>query len=578
MAVDVIRIDVGEMRLPRAAQRAGHAVDVARSRLWLAALVFALAFIGIGARLADLMAFSTPESAIAGGSGGGAGGAAPAGIRADIVDRNGVMLATTLPAVSLYADPKLVLDPIGAALKLTEVLPDLDTEDLIAELASDKRFIWIRRGLTPRQQYEVNRLGLPGLAFLEEQRRYYPAGDLTAHILGTTDIDGHGIAGVEQSMDKRLAAGGDPLMLSIDLRVQETLRTELAKSIAEFSAIGGAAMVMDVRTGEVVGMVSLPDYNPYDRGNIPDDALFNRLTLGVYEMGSTFKIFNTAMALESGTSVLSSVYDTVHPIRVGRFTITDSHPESHNLDVVGIFTESSNIGSVRMMEAAGIQRQQEFLARMGLTRQSPIELPEVGSPMIPNPWREINAMTIAYGHGMAVSPMQMASAVSAIVNGGILYPATILRREGPPEGTRVVSPAISDIMRRLMRAVVMEGTGKKADAEGYLVGGKTGSAEKTAGNGYARSTLRTSFAGAFPMNDPQYMVFALLDEPHATSKTYGFTTAGWNAAPLVSRIVEALGPMLGVAPVDPKDPAVIAATAISTTMPAGPLNVSLADE
>ncbi len=543
---------------PAAADRARSpgaaalALEVGRRRLVLTGVMFALAFLLVCARLVDVaLVRQGNEPRLA-----QAAPAAAAGHRADIVDRDGRILATTLPTASLYADPALVIDPVEAAEMLTAVLPDLDPDAVLAALTSDRRFVWLRRGLTPTQHYQVNRLGLPGLAFQIEERRFYPIGPLAAHVVGFTDVDGRGIAGVENTFDRRLTTEGRPVVLSIDLRLQQLLRLEIAAAIDEFHAIGGAGLILNANTGEVLAMVSLPDFSPYDPTAASEEARFNRTTLGVYEMGSTFKIFNTAMALDSGTVSLGDGYDTTDPIRVGRYTITDYHPERRWLSVPEIFIHSSNIGSVHMVQDVGIRTQQDYLDRFGLLAPAAIELPEIAAPLIPDPWREINSMTIAFGHGMAVSPLQMASAVAAAVNGGILRPPTLLRRDPgvPAPGARAITAETSETMRRLLRLVVAEGTGRNADAEGYLVGGKTGTAEKTRGGGYDRRALLSSFVAAFPMTGPEYVVFAMLDEPQGNERTFGYATGGWVAAPLVRRVVEQMGPMVGLMPIDADAP------------------------
>ena len=535
------------------------ALETGRQRVAVTALVFGLAFGGIALGLVRLMGFADdadgpPVTMVA-----------EKADRADLRDRNGLILATTLPTVSLYADPKLVIDPMEASLRLTKVLPDLDQAKLLADLSSERRFVWLKRGLTPAQQYEINRLGIPGLAFQSEERRYYPAGSLTSHVVGFTNIDAQGIAGLEKSLDARLRAG-ESVALSLDLRLQEMVRQELQAAIEEFSAQGGNAIVMDVNNGEILAMASLPDFNPYEPAAASPEALFNRNTLGVYEMGSTFKIFNTAMALESGTSTLATTYDQ-SPIRVGRFSIRNfrTEPQSGAWSVYEIFRQSMNTGSVRMMEAAGLERQKAFLARLGLTRPSPIELPEVGMPMVPKPWSRVSGMTIAYGHGMAVSPIQLVAAVAAVANGGILYPPTLLKRDPsqPVPGQRVISAELSRTMRGLMRVVVTSGTATKADVPGYFVGGKTGTADKAARGGYNRRARSNDFVGVFPIHDPRYIVMTMLDDPQPTRKTYGFATSGWNAAPLAGRIIARMGPMVGLAPADPKDPEILEALAVA---------------
>lgn len=548
-----IAVDTG--RRLRVNGRAAQALEVGRIRLMITGVVFSLAFLTVGARLVDatvLEGGDVPRVAATAAAG------TPQGIRAEITDRNGIILATTLQAASLYADPALIIDPAEAAAALTTVLPELDYDQLVAELSTDRRFVWLKRGLTPRQHYEINRLGIPGLAFEIEEQRIYPMGNLTGHVVGFTDVDGRGIAGIERQFDVALADGGEPVALSIDVRVQALMRDELAKQIEEFSAIGGAGIVMNVHTGEVLAMVSLPDFSPYEPASVPPETRFNRTTLGVYEMGSTFKIFNTAMALDSGTSTLDERYDATKPIRVGRFTITDYHGEDRWLTVPEIFQYSSNIGSVRMALEAGSEMQQSFLREIGMMTPSPVEVPEVGAPMIPDPWREVTTMTVSFGHGMAVSPMQLTSGVAAMINGGELHPATVLRRDPtePVPGERVISEATSDTMRRLLRLVVDEGTGAQADAEGYLVGGKTGTAEKAATGGYDRKALMSSFVAAFPMNSPEYVVFAMLDEPKGTKASYGYATGGWTAAPVVRRVIEQMGPMVGIMPVDAESPAI----------------------
>ena len=537
---------------PEHTDPAERCLDLGRRRLTITGVLFLLAFLTVGGRLVDVAALN--------------GGREPRlaniaatelpGRRADIVDRNGEILATTLPTASLYADPALVIDPAEAAEMLVAVLPDLDYDTVLAALNSNRRFVWLRRGLTPSEHHQVNRLGLPGIAFQNEDRRYYPFGPLTGHVVGFTDVDGRGLAGIEKSLDTRLRASGEPLRLSVDVRVQSLLHRELQAAIDEFSAIGGAGLVMDADNGEIVAMVSLPDFNPAQPDAAPDIGRFNRTTLGVYEMGSTFKIFNTAMALDGGVLTLDDGFDTTDPIRVGRYTINDYHPERRWLSVPEIFMHSSNIGSVHMALAAGTRTQQDYLDRFGLMRMPDLELPELAMPMVPHPWREINTMTIAFGHGLAVSPLQLTGAVATVVNGGVLHTPTLLAQEAGAvvPGIRAISEQTSDILRRLMRLTVLAGTGMHADADGYLVGGKTGTAEKAQGSGYSRRALLSSFVAAFPMTSPEYVVFAMLDEPQGTERTFGYATGGWVAAPLVGRVIEQMGPMVGIMPVDPDSP------------------------
>jgi cell division protein FtsI (penicillin-binding protein 3) len=528
---------------------ARHTIDRARTRILVTGAAFLLAFLAIAARLGDLALVDRDVSAHIDR---GTPGETYPGARADITDRNGVLLATSLATASLFGDARLVPDPDEAARKLATVLPDIDRQEIAQRLASGRGFVWIKRNLTPRQEYAVNALGIPGLDFKREDRRVYPMGPLAAHVLGFTDLDGHGIAGIEMALDKQVRKRGEPAALSIDVRVQNVLTEALQQAMDEFTAIGAMGLVMDVRTGEILAMTSLPGFDPNRLNEAKKESLFNRATLGVYEMGSTFKIFTAAMALDYGTATLAKSYDATKPIHIARFTINDYHAEHRWLTVPEIFEVSSNIGAARMAIEVGPERQHDFLARLGLLKPSPIELPENGAPLVPNPWRDINTMTIGFGHGISVTPVQLATAAAATVNGGILVPPTILKH-APGEtiiAHRVVSERTSQEMRKLFRLVVSGGTGKNADAKGYMVGGKTGTAEKAEGHHYARHALLSSFLGVFPINAPRYLVLAMLDEPHGNKKSHGFATGGWVAAPAVRQVVERIAPMLGVMPVE----------------------------
>ncbi|PWC54289.1 penicillin-binding protein 2 [Azospirillum sp. TSO22-1] len=545
------------------------ALEQTRNRLMVTAAVVTLAFSAIGAKLVDatlLRGGAEPRQIQA------AEAHAPPVGRADIVDRNGNLLATSLATASLHADPKVVIDAKEAARKLVSVLPELDYKEVYDKLASEKRFVWIKRNLTPRQQAQVHRLGLPGLYFEREERRFYPATQLASHVIGYTGIDNNGLAGLERGFDSRLRNDPTPLQLSLDLRLQHILKKEVSAAVEEFRAVGAAGMVFDVKTGEVLAMVSLPDFDPHDPTGLDQDTLFNRATLGVFEMGSTFKIFNTAMSLESGKVRPTDLFDASKSISIGRFTISDYHNMHRALTVAEIFQHSSNIGSVRMALTAGIPTQRAFMQKMGFMRPSSLELPENGWPLVPNPWREINAMTISFGHGISVSPMHTVAAAASVINGGIMHPPTLVKRDPNAEipGERVLSAQTSDVMRRLFRLVVTEGTAKGAAAPGYVVGGKTGTADKQKGRHYVKNARMSSFLGAFPMHDPKYIVYVLIDEPKATAKTYGFATGGWVAAPTAGRIVKQIGPLLGVQPVDENSPDVRAAVDINIngTIPA----------
>ena len=530
---------------------AKQAIEIGRNRLLVAGCLIALGFIAVGGRVIELSALrdhNEPNVATSTGSTLTTG-------RADILDRNGMLLATSLRTPSLYGDPQEILDADRAAQRLVTVLTDLNPAEVAAQLKTERRFVWLKRTLTPTEQFEVNNLGIPGLHFQDEWRRVYPQGPLTAHAVGYTNVDGMGQAGLEQAFDDVLRSGRDPLRLSLDLRVQHIVREELARQIISFEGIGGTGVVLDVDSGETIAMVSLPDFDPNGSGDIPDEAEFNRASLGVYEMGSTFKIFNTAMALEEGTTSLTGGYDATNPIKISRFTINDDHPKARWLSTPEIFMYSSNIGSVKMAMDAGTEAQKAFMGRIGFLGKLPLELPERGRPLWPSTWREINTMTIAFGHGISVSPMHLASGVATVVNGGIKQPITLLRTDAPGPGERVISENTSHDMRRLMRLVVLGGTGRKSATEGYLIGGKTGTAEKPGGRGgYNKKSLISSFVAAFPMNAPRYVVLIMVDEPKGQKHSHGYASGGWVAAPAVKRIVERAAPLLGVAAVDENAP------------------------
>jgi cell division protein FtsI (penicillin-binding protein 3) len=541
---------------------ARQALEACRSRLFFTSVIFACVFAAVALRIVEVVVLEggsaqshMPRFRIP---------APPLPARADIVDRNGKLLAATLDSPSLYANPKQVLDPSEATRKLVHAFPNLKSEEVSAKLTSGKSFVYIKRHLVPRDQYEINQLGIPGLQFQHEERRVYPDGTLTSHVVGYTGIDNSGFAGIERGLDDMLKGRSDPLQLSLDLRIQYVLREELQRVIDDFTAKGAAGLIMDVNTGEVLSMVSLPDFDPNHPG-APDpnhpalsfaDRMFNRNTLGVYELGSIFKIFTVAMALDYGTSTLSSTYDATHPINIGRFTIGDYHGKHRVLSVPEILMYSSNIGAAKMAMAAGGQRQREFLSRLGLLKAPKIEVSEIGSPHFPGKWRDVNVMTIAFGHGISVTPLSFASAAAALVNGGILRQATLLKQSlgDAPPGQQVISPKTSEQMRKLMRLVVEHGTGTQAAAPGYVVGGKTGTADKVSGRHYAEMKLLSSFVGVFPINDPKYLILTMVDEPHPNKESHGYATAGWTVAPVTSRVIQRIAPLLGVVPVDESSP------------------------
>jgi cell division protein FtsI (penicillin-binding protein 3) len=536
--------------------RTAPAIETCRTRILMMVGLVIFAFTAICVRLVDLAMFQVAEEPVV------TRVAYKANLstqRGDIIDRNGVLLATNLATASLYAKPHKIMNGDHIANQLASVLPDLDVQSVAEELNGDSRFVWIRRNLTPRQQWQINRLGQPGLDFLHEEARVYPQGALSAHILGYADIDNNGLAGIEKAFDKVLRTSGNPVQVSLDMRVQHVMHDELNRAVTEFSATGAVGIVLNVRNGEVVALVSLPDFDPNHPADAAADQRFNRATLGVYEFGSTFKIFTTAIALETGVVDLSGGYDATQPIRISRFTIRDFHPQNRWLSVPEIFMYSSNIGAAKMALDFGGKTQRAYLGQLGLMESLPIGLVESGAPIVPRLWRSINTMTIGFGHGIAISALHLAAGAAATINGGLYNPPTFVLRsqsasETSPVGRRVFSEATSMQMRKLMRLVVEKGTGRKAAAPGYLVGGKTGTAETLSAGTYNSDALLSSFIGAFPINDPRYVVLVMLDNPKGNTKTRDFATGGWTAAPVVSRVVQRMAPFVAIAPIDEEAP------------------------
>ncbi|MCH2548145.1 MAG: penicillin-binding protein 2 [Alphaproteobacteria bacterium] len=528
-------------------------LEQSRLRLACVALVFLCSFCAIAVRLVDVSTRGLFDSSI--NTLADYRATKPVHPRAEILDRNGEVLATTLRTASLYANPKLLREPVVIAEQLKKALPDIDEKQIAKRLSSDRSFVWIKRHLTPKEQKIINDMGVPGLNFEPEYKRIYPQANLFAHVLGYVDVDSKGMAGIERGFEEFLRdedGHAEPLKLSVDMRVQAILQEELQASIKEFRAIGGAGVVMDITTGEVVAMTSLPDFDPHEPGKADADARFNRATMGVYEMGSTFKTFTMAVALESGVANMRSSYDATKPIRVARFTINDSHPENRWLTVPEIFAYSSNIGTVKMVMDVGSKRQQSFMKKLGMLDAVEMEIPEVADPLLPDPWREINTMTISYGHGIAVTPVHLVRAIASITGKGNLLPVTFVKdgNMGKPTGERILSEANVVNVRKLLRLVVEHGTGSKSNAQGYRVGGKTGTAEKLGnGGGYKADSKMASFVGVFPIDDPRYAVLVMVDEPKGTKKTWGYATGGWVSAPVVGNFVSRVGPLLGIRPI-----------------------------
>jgi cell division protein FtsI (penicillin-binding protein 3) len=487
---------------------------------------------------------------------------APAQARPDILDRNGETLATDIKTASLFAEPRYVIDPDEASELLASVLPDLDSDKLRKILSTDARFAYIKRAITPQQQQAIHKLGIPGIGFRVENRRFYPGGSTASHVLGTVNIDNQGIAGIEKYIDGAFLndlkeagfEGGramEPVKLALDLRVQHVVRDELSAAMQRYQAIAGIGIVMDVNTGEVVGMSSLPDYDSNNRDEALDPDKMNRATVGVFEMGSTFKGFNTAMALDSGMVKITDNFDARGGLQVGRHRINDFHGKNRILSVPEIFIYSSNIGTARMALAAGSTAQEGFLRRVGLLDPLRTELPEVGKPIAPKmPWSKISSITISFGHGISVSPMQTAAAGAALINGGYFIPPTFLPRtqeEAAQLARQVMTPQTSATMRHLFRLNVLKGSGKRSDVAGYSVGGKTGTAEKVVNGRYSANKRRNAFLAGFPMDAPRYLVLVVLDEPGPEKPGMG-ATAGSNTAPTAGNIVRRIAPMLGIEP------------------------------
>jgi cell division protein FtsI (penicillin-binding protein 3) len=529
----------------------------ARARVGLAILAFALVYAIIAVRLIAFGIASDSRGAHRVG-----GGDAIATARPDILDRNGEVLATDVRVPSLYAEPRRLIDMDEAAELLTADLPDIDASELRDRLSSKRGFVWLKRDITPEQQRAIHRQGLPGIGFLNENKRDYPSANEASHILGHVNIDNQGIAGMEKWLDGHGLAAlhmaglatdrlQNPVELSIDLRVQHALRDELVAARAKFKALAAAGVVLDVRTGEVIGMVSEPDYNPNNPHEALDPTRINRLTTGVFEMGSTFKAFTIAMALDSGKVTLKSSFDARMPLRFGKFDIHDFHAQNRVLTVPEIFTYSSNIGAARAALAVGIEQHKAFLKKLGQLDRLRTELPESAEPIVPKRWGELNTITISFGHGLSVAPLQAVMGVAALMNGGILIPPTFLKRseaEAAALGKRVIKPETSEMMRYLMRLNVEKGTAEKAEVKGYYIGGKTGTADKVINGHYSKTKVLTDFMAVLPADKPRYVLLIMIDDPQIIPETHGFNTSGWNAVPVGGAVVSRIAPLLGIEP------------------------------
>ena len=469
--------------------------------------------------------------------------------RADILDRNGTIIATSLPTVHLHANALRIKNKPEVAKQLALILTDMSYDSILHRLELNKKFVYIKHNLTPSQQYQINALGNPWLEFEKSEKRIYPHKNLFAHIIGATNIDNEGVSGIEKQLNARLTQSDIPLKLTIDAGLQDTIRTELVDAVQKFNADGGSAILMDVRTGEILAMLSLPDYDPNSLNNISERALFNFTTKGVYEPGSVLKIFNAAMGLESGKVKVTDKFDATQPLKLRYNTIKDYRGENRWLDLPEILIYSSNIGSARIALKVGKNEQRRFLDNLGFFKPiSSIELAERGVPLIPSEkrWSESTTATVGYGYGISITPLHLISAFSSIVNGGIYFPPTLVQNHKKAESHRTISYNTSMQMRKLLRGVVVEGSGKRANVSGYEVAGKTGTANKPVNGHYVDKKVYTSFLATFPVSDPKYALYLMLDEPKPTKETWGFVTSGWNTVPTAGKIITAIAPQLNL--------------------------------
>ncbi|HEX7820842.1 MAG TPA: penicillin-binding protein 2 [Sphingobium sp.] len=493
---------------------------------------------------------------IAGGAGdGGRAGSGMVPARADILDRNGEPLARTIDAYSIAVRPERVIgNRQDLADKLHDIFPDTSAGTFFRQLQPTRRWAYLRRRALPEQVAAVNALGEVGIEFPREKERLYPQRTLAAHALGFTSVDGSGGMGVERAFNARLtdpAMRGTPLVLSLDARVQAVMESELYQGLTAQQARAAAGVILDANTGEVVAMASLPVFDPNKLNDRSMDARRNDIVQSAYELGSTFKPLAIAAAMDAGVvTSMSKRYDATAPLSVGGFRIHDDHSAGRWLNVPETLVHSSNIVTARIADELGAERLQATYRKLGFAQRSAIELRERAGTIWPASWGRLTTMTTAYGHGIAVTPLHLASAYAALVNGGMMRPATMLklREDQVPAGVRVFSSATSARMRQLLRLIVMDGTGRSADAKGFRVGGKTGSAEKPHAGGYAHHSLVTTFAAAFPMDNPRYVVLVMMDEPKGNAETFGLRTAAWTAAPIVRRVIERAAPMMGVFP------------------------------
>ncbi|MES2252639.1 MAG: penicillin-binding protein 2 [Pseudomonadota bacterium] len=533
-------------------------LEMARQRVFAAGIVMAMSYVAIAGRLIDVMTLQstlkndeslTSETDLY--------------PRGEILDRNGSILATHLVTASLYTNSKVVLNAKDAATKLAKLFPEIGYETLYNRLSSGKGFSWLVRHIPPRMQQAVNELGIPGVYLQTDYKRVYPYGQLTSHIVGYCGIDSAGLSGVEQFHNAKLSKSNESVRLSLDVRLQHVVHDVLTNAVEEFKAEGANAMVMDIKTGEMLAMVSLPDFNPNRLNDVKPTATFNRNTLGVYEPGSTFKIVNTAIALESGHATVRSIYDASAPIRLGRFTITDFKGKNRPLTLSEGLIYSSNIVAIKVAQQFGIQKQKEYFEKFGITKATHLEIHEIGKPLIPAVWKEPTLMTASYGYGIAVTPLQIMSTIGTIINDGLPVKPTLMYKsyeqrqellDSQNDLVPLVSQKTSRSIREMLRMIVRNSQVRTIDVKGYEVFGKTGTSYQNKGHGYSGKSRNTFFVGAFPVSDPQIMVVVMIDDPKASAKTYNYATAGWNAAPTAGHIVARIAPLLGFQPTEADAP------------------------
>ena len=468
--------------------------------------------------------------------------------RANITDRNGRIIATSLPTVELYLNHLPLKEPEKMADDIAEVLPDMDKAELTKKITSGKRFQYIKRNLTPTEQFDVNKLGYPQLEFVDGEQRIYPNGSLFSHIIGYTDIDNIGIAGLEKSFNDVLTNSAEPLTLSLDATVQQIIHEELSKAISIFLPEYAVGIVANANNGEILGLVSLPDFDPNPASDKKGDALFNHATLGVFELGSVMKLFTVATAIETGLAKPDDDIDATEPFKADRFMIKDtSKPQKRPLNLAEILIYSSNIASAKLALTSGPEIQRMFLDRFGFFAPLPIDLPERGRPLAQKSNSDSVIASMSYGHGFSVSPLHLVAATGALVNGGFYHQPTFIKDGNQDKTpTRVISSDTSFHIRQMMRATVDIGTASRANISGLLVGGKTGSAEIVDGKNYVKGALRASFIGAFPMDNPQYIVFVMLENPIKRKDDWYYNTAGWNAVPTAGEIIKRIAPYFGI--------------------------------